>query len=96
MKRWWMKELSDLKRVKNKLSKISYCFRGTPDHPSHAEHKSAARNLSNCVDITKKKHWVKWLKDAKFKDIYTANRYSGSKNCPNVWPFFKYLFITQC
>ena len=22
--------------------------------------------------------------------------YSGSKNCPNVWPFFKYLFITQC
>ena len=75
MKCWWMKELLDLKRVKNKLSKISYCFRGTPDHPSHAEHKSAACNLSNCVNVTKKKHWVKWLKDAKFKDIYTANRY---------------------
>ena len=26
----------------------------------------------------------------------TQTKYSGSKNCPNVWPFFKYLFITQC
>ena len=25
-----------------------------------------------------------------------SHSYSGSKNCPNVWPFFKYLFITQC
>ena len=75
MKCWWTKELSDLKKTKYKLSKISYHFRGTPDHPSHTEHKNAAHNIRNCIDTTKKKHWDEWLNDAKFKDIYTANRY---------------------
>ena len=28
--------------------------------------------------------------------VMSITWYSGSKNCPNVWPFFKYLFITQC
>ena len=75
MKWWWTKELSDLKKMKNMLSRISHHFRGTPDHPSHTKHKNAAHNLRNCIDTTKKKHWVDWLEDTKFKDIYTANRY---------------------
>ena len=32
MKRWWLKELTRLKKEKNKLSQISYKFMGMPDH----------------------------------------------------------------
>ena len=77
-KRWWTKELTELKREKNKLSKISYRFRGTPDHPVHVKHKTAANNLSNRIDEIKKEHWIDWLEDASSKDIYTANKYINS------------------
>jgi hypothetical protein len=39
-KRWWSKELSDLKKIKNKPSNILYKFRALPDHPSHEQHKA--------------------------------------------------------
>ena len=71
--------LTDLKQEKNRLSKISYWFRGTPDHPVHAEHKAATNNLSNRIDEMKKEHWIDWLEDATSKDIYTANRYINSE-----------------
>ena len=74
MKRWWTKELTDLKRVKNKLSRVTFYFRGTPDNPTHAEHKEAARKFSQCVEDSKKKHWSKWLENAHTNDIYTANK----------------------
>ena len=50
MKRWWSKELTRLKKEKNKLSKISYKFRGMTDHPPYAEHRSAANGLHSCID----------------------------------------------
>lgn len=75
MKRWWTNELTDLKRLKNKLSKQAYCFRGTPDHPSHIEHKAVARNLKICIETTKKLHWTNWLKEVLINDIYTGNKY---------------------
>lgn len=78
MKRWWTKELTDLKKEKNRLSKMAHHFRGTPDHPYHTEHKEAAWKLSNCIDATKKKHWSDWLEKATFNNIYTANKYINS------------------
>lgn len=75
MKRWWMEELTDLKQVKNKLSKVAFCFRGTLDHPAHTEHKAATWKFSHCVEDSKKKHWSKWLENANTNDIYTSNKY---------------------
>ena len=75
MKHWWLNELSDLKKVKNRLSKLAHCFRGTPDHPAHFDHREAAQKLHNCIDTTKKNHWPKWLEDTTIIDIYMANKY---------------------
>ena len=51
--------------------------------------KGTLLNSEGCSIMTICFSWIirRW--------IYTRS-YSGSKNCPNVWPFFKYLFITQC
>ena len=78
MKCWWSNELSDLKKVKNRLSKLAHRFRGTPDHPAHFDHREAAQKLHNCINTTKKNHWVKWLEDATIMDIYMANKYIHS------------------
>ena len=79
MKRWWMKELTDLKWVKNKLSKVAFHFRDTLDHPTHTEHKAAAWRFSCCVEDSKWKHWSKWLENANTNSIYTANKYMNGK-----------------
>jgi hypothetical protein len=78
-KRWWNKELTELKKKKNKLSKLSYRLRGIHDHPVHAECKAAERKLSVRIDEVKKKHWEDWLEDATPNDIYLANKYINSK-----------------
>ena len=79
MKRWWLKELTILTKEKNKLSKISCKFRGTPDHPAHNEHRTAMNKLHSHTDKSKKAHWVKWLENTTTCNIYTANKYINSK-----------------
>ena len=39
LKRWWSKELSALKKLKNNLSSTSYKYRALMSHPSHEEHR---------------------------------------------------------
>ena len=78
-KRWWTKELTELKQEQTRLNKLSYCFRGIQDHAVHAEFKSATNNLSNRIDETKKEHWEEWLENATSRDIYTTNKYLNSE-----------------
>ena len=78
-KHWWLKELTKLKREHSKLSKLSYHFRGIPNHPIYAKHKSTTNKLRNRIDETKKEHWTEWLDNATTRDIYTTNKYITSK-----------------
>ena len=78
-KRWWTAELTELKREKNKLSKLSYRFRGLPNHPIHAEYRTANQKLYNRIEETKKSHWSDWLENATPSDVYTANKYINSE-----------------
>ena len=77
-KRWWTKELTELKQEQQRLSKLSYRFRGIPNHPVHADYKNAANKLNNRIDETKREHWTDWLENASSQDIYTANKYVNS------------------
>ena len=57
----WTKELTKLKHKQNRLSKLSYCYRGIWDHAVHAKFKAATNKLSNRINETKKEHWMEWL-----------------------------------
>ena len=78
MRWWWMKELTELKQEQQRLSKLSFWFRGTSNHPVHVDYKSAANKLNNRIDKTKREHWTDWLKSTSSQDIYTANEYINS------------------
>ena len=75
MKHWWTKELTELKQVQQRLSKLSFHFRGTPNHPVHVEYTTTANMLNNRIDKTKREHWTDWLENAPSQDVYTTNKY---------------------
>src|SRR6266481_3053627 len=60
-KRWWSKELVMLKRVKNKLSSMSYKYRALIDHLSHEEHRKIRSQYSKAINEAKKEHWESFL-----------------------------------
>jgi ribonuclease HI len=74
-KRWWTKELSDLKNAKNRLSNKAHKFRDIIDHPDKIKHKEAVNAFAETLEQTVKSHWVDWLENASTKDIYIANKY---------------------
>ena len=74
-KHWWTKELTELKKEKNRISNLSYKQHGLPDAPIHAMHKEATRKLCCRIDEVKKEHWSNWLEEALPRDIYIANNY---------------------
>lgn len=79
MKRWWTKELTDLKKEKNRLSNLLYKYWDTPDTPVHVAHKAAINKFCERLNETKRDHWTDWLEQATAKDIYVANKYISSE-----------------
>src|SRR5712675_1245637 len=73
-KRWWTKELTQLRRRSEKLGRQSYKLRGSPDHAIHTEHKEAAKRYDKTLQYTKKQHWRDWLEKAEDPDIWTASK----------------------
>ena len=78
-RRWWTKELTQLKRKQNRLSNKSYKFRLILDQPSHAEYKAAVREFRDTLTSTRNQHWTDWLESAVQQDIYIANKYMVAK-----------------
>jgi hypothetical protein len=70
-KRWWSKELSNLKKAKNKLSSYSHKYRAVSDHPSHEQHKAVRKQYGDTIVKAKQLHWAEFLEEA--EEI--ANKY---------------------
>ena len=73
-KRWWTKELTQLRRHAEKLGRQAYRQRACLDHVIHAERKEAAKKYAKVLQHTKRQHWRDWLEKADEPDIWTANR----------------------
>ena len=75
-KRWWSKNLSALRKVKNRLANTTHRWQGLPTHPCHQQHKETTKKYAALIERTKKEHWEDWLTNASEKDIWTANKYA--------------------
>ena len=73
-KRWWTKELTQLRWQSEKLGRQSYKLRGSPDHAIHTEHKEAVKRYDKTLQYTKRQHWHDWLEKAEEPDIWTASK----------------------
>ena len=77
-RRWWNKDLTEMKKEVNRLNRIAYQFRAVPTHPSHTTSKSARNRLADQIFKAKKEHWCNWLEEMSSDDLWTAHRYINS------------------
>jgi exonuclease III len=77
-KRWWTKELTQLRRATNRLGRQSYRRRMEVDHPIHHDHALMVKKYRNTLDQNKRQHWRDWLEKAEDPDIWTVHRLTSS------------------
>ncbi len=73
-KRWWTRELTQLRRHSNKLGRLAYKLRDDSQHPVHREHVEAAKLYDRTLERTKRQHWRDWLERAVDPDIWTVHK----------------------
>ncbi|VDC03411.1 unnamed protein product [Peniophora sp. CBMAI 1063] len=78
LKRWWTRELTELKKRVAVLNKVSHQWHGLPDHPVHAACRRLRREYRNAILTAKRTHWEDWLEHVGERDVWTANRYTVS------------------
>lgn len=76
-KRWWTKELTQMRRNMNKLGRQSYKLRNNPAHPTHKEHTDAEKLYDRTLERTKRQHWRDWLERAEDPDIWSIHKYTS-------------------
>jgi ribonuclease HI len=74
-RRWWTKELSQLRKAANKAGRKASKAKGNPRDPAHKEFEEARKKYVKEIDYCKKHHWRDWLEKAEEPDIWTANKY---------------------
>jgi len=73
-KRWWTKELTQLRKAANKKGRSSFNLRAEPMHVIHKEHKEAVKLYEKTLKSTKKQHWRDWLEKAEDPDIWAVHK----------------------
>ena len=77
-KRWWTKELTDLRKKKQSLRAKSHRLRAQRLHPVHQEAIEATKVYAESLEQTKKAHWEQWLDDIDADNIWTAHKFANS------------------
>jgi ribonuclease HI len=74
-KRWWTKELTQMRRNMNKIGRKTCKLKDNLTHPVHEEHAEATRLYDRTLERTKKQHWRDWLERAVDPDIWAVHKY---------------------
>jgi hypothetical protein len=95
-RQWWNKDLSTLKREKNRINNQSYIHRAITNHPSHQEHCRISAKYGEAIKKAKAQHWADYLEDLSDGMLWSANKYltnpatdSGKSRIPTL----KYISV---
>lgn len=77
-KRWWTKELTQMRRNMNNLGRKTCKLKDNPTHPVHEEHAEAVKTYDRTLERTKRQHWRDWLERAEDPDIWTVHKLISS------------------
>ena len=79
VRRWWTKELSQLKKQQNRISNKAFKLQHVIDHPIHKELKTATKKFKDIMQETRNQDWTDWLEAASQQDLYIANKYISNE-----------------
>ena len=74
-RRWWTKELTNLRREASRLGRKASKLKNRPNDLVHVESAKAKKAYEKAIEYNKKHHWRDWLEKADDPDIWTAHRY---------------------
>jgi hypothetical protein len=87
LKRWWTKELMQLRKQVNKLGRLAYKCRHDCTHIVHVKHTKATKRYKRTLKNTKQQHWCNWIEKVDNPDIWTVHHIisapSGKTSCNN-------------
>ncbi|CDO74895.1 hypothetical protein BN946_scf184988.g2 [Trametes cinnabarina] len=91
-KQWWSKDLSRMRREKERLGRLDYRNRADPTHPSHAEYRRYRNMYADHIQAAKNDYWKAWIDSVDGKTIWDANRFlkrgasdGGGARIPPIW-----------
>ena len=74
-KRWWSKELTQMRKETEKLGRQAYKLRDWPTHSIHEQRLAASKAYDKTIQYSKRHHWRDWLEKATDPDLWTAHKY---------------------
>lgn len=74
-KRWWTKEVKDLRKKFRKIGREASKCRNSPEHAVHVEFREVRKIYNKSIKYNKRHHWRDWLEKATEPDLWTASKY---------------------
>lgn len=75
IKRWWSKDLTKMRRQKEKLGRRSHRNRLDRQHPVHAEYRRFRNRYTDMIRAAKNDFWKAWIDSVDSWTIWDANRF---------------------
>lgn len=74
-KRWFSKELNDMRREVGRAARLSHKLLHDPDHPAHRTYRKMRNQYGDRIRQAKKDHWDAWISEADMKSMWTVGKY---------------------
>jgi len=76
-KRWWTRELSQMKATMQKLAQKSAQASLEGNNPIHESYRRCRNDYAQAIKNTKRDHWEDWLENLEGDEIWAAGRMVG-------------------
>lgn len=74
-RRWWSKELSTMRREKQRAGRLSFRHRGDASHEAHAEYRRVRNQYAERIKYARKDCWAAFLDSTDAHSIWAAHRF---------------------
>jgi len=73
-KRWWTRELSQMKASMQKSARQSQRAQGIQNSPTHEEYRCKRNDYAQAIKDTKRDHWEEWLENLEGEEVWAVGK----------------------
>ncbi|PIL24452.1 transcription factor [Ganoderma sinense ZZ0214-1] len=74
-RRWWSKDLTIMRKQKQRAGRSAFKYRQDPGHPAHEEYRLIRNQYAERIKYARKDCWTSFLDDTTAQSIWTAHRF---------------------
>jgi hypothetical protein len=73
-KRWWNKNLTDMRKEVKRAARRARRVIGIEGHPDTEAHRRLRNKFAEAIRAAKSAHWIKWLEEINHRTIWNAHK----------------------